>query len=97
MYPLSFAAGQLLSQYQAQLGQWQSADRLYRIHTKLGPDALLVERVDGLEQFIGAPLPTVGLPLPDADRFPPGATVAEQAAQPQIQLGHMPLAGTRVC
>ncbi|PHV13375.1 type VI secretion system Vgr family protein [Chitinimonas sp. BJB300] len=92
MYPLSFATGQLLSQFQAQLGQWQSNDRLYRLHTKLGSDALLVERVDGVEQIIGAPLPAANVLLPDVSRFPVGALVAEQAAQPLPQLGHLAIA-----
>ncbi|PHV10534.1 type VI secretion system Vgr family protein [Chitinimonas sp. BJB300] len=82
----------LLALFQAQLGQWQSTERLYRLHTKLGPDALLVERVDGVEQIMGAPLPLSKVLLPDAAHFPEGSSVAAQAAIPNIQLGHIPLA-----
>lgn len=91
MSMLTSALGELLGQFQAQLAQWQSTDRLFRLHTSLGADALLVERVDGVEQLIGAPLPQTALPLPKRAQFVSQAPVADQAALPQLQLGHTPL------
>ncbi|MGQ5525259.1 type VI secretion system Vgr family protein [Chitinimonas sp. PSY-7] len=84
----------LLAQFLDQQNQWQSTERLYRLHTKLGPDALLVERVDGIEQIIGAPLPKGNVLLPNPKHFPVGSSVAAQAAKPNVQLGHMPLLST---
>ncbi|PHV10414.1 type VI secretion system Vgr family protein [Chitinimonas sp. BJB300] len=81
----------LLSQFLDQQNQWQSTERLYRLHTKLGNDALLVERVDGVEQIIGAPLPKGDVLLPNPQHFPVGSPVEAQSAKPNQQLGHLPL------
>lgn len=86
-------AADLLAMLQSHLGGWQSAARLFRLHTKLGSEALLVERVEGIEQIIGAPLPpTAQSLLPNRRNVPPGALASQQADVPQIMLGHTPLA-----